>query len=132
MFACFPLIYFSEAHPSQGNCQDPQLQPRSARKCTAGGMLQRAGGIGRSQKTGTFRYHVWTIKQATQPKPKPKPQSPKHTDDVVDDVERRCIAPPKMANGQPKTLVPTRKQELHTRKNKTLEIGAIANTLSIH
>lgn len=61
-----------------------------------------------------------------------KPQSPKHTDDVVDDVERRCIAPPKMANGQPKTLVPTRKQELHTRKNKTLEIGAIANTLSIH
>lgn len=61
-----------------------------------------------------------------------KPQSPKHTDDVVDDVERRCIAPPKMANGQPKTLVPTSKQELHTRKNKTLEIGAIANTLSIH
>ncbi|XP_043656189.1 uncharacterized protein LOC122622083 [Drosophila teissieri] len=26
-----------------------------------------------------------------------------------------------MANGQPKTLVPTRKQELHTRRNKTLE-----------
>lgn len=118
----------------------PRKLPRPtapASKCTkmhSRRVLQRAGGIERSQKTGTFRYHVWTIKQATQPKPKPKPkpQSPKHTDDVVDDVERRCIAPPKMANGQPKTLVPTRKQELHTRKNKTLEIGAIANTLSIH
>jgi len=118
MFACFPLIYFSEA---RRRSHLPRKLPRPttpASNCTkmhSRRGLPGAGGAGEEQQEepedGTFRYHVWTIKQAspghTAPSPYPYPYPypsphPNHTDDVVDDVERRCIAPPKMANGDPR------------------------------
>jgi len=85
-----------------------ELHENAQQEGAPGGRRSGGGAAG-----GARRRHI-SLSRLDYKTGQPRPQSPipipipipiptpDHTDDVVDDVERRCIAPPKMANGDPR------------------------------